>query len=134
MTGRVGRTAADAARGRGHGLRDRLGNRGQRHGPTRPASCYGGRPRKPSTVEFLATHVGLSPATLAALRPEGRRAPLTCLSHWRLSLAADLLVITDQTLATIAAKVGHANAFAISAAFKRVRGASPRNYRNRHAA
>jgi AraC-like DNA-binding protein len=60
--------------------------------------------------------------------------PLTYLTRWRLALAADLLVGTDQTLATIASRVGYANAFALSAAFKRVHGESPRQYRSRQAA
>jgi len=92
-------------------------------------------PEHPWTVESLAAHVGLSRAALArrfTLRMG--EPPLTCLTRWRLALAADLLVGTDQTLATIASRVGYANAFALSAAFKRVHGQSPREYRSRHAA
>jgi AraC-like DNA-binding protein len=87
---------------------------------------------QPWTVETLANHVGLSRAALARrfVRQVGEP-PLTYLTRWRLSLAADLLVGTDQTLAAIATKVGYANAFALSAAFKRVHGESPRDYRNR---
>ena len=87
------------------------------------------------TVESLATHVGLSRAALArrfTLRMG--EPPLTYLTRWRLALAADLLVGTDQTLATIASRVGYGNAFALSAAFKRVHGESPRDYRRHHAA
>ena len=58
--------------------------------------------------------------------------PLTYLTRWRLALTADLLVSTDNTLAAIASKVGYANAFALSTAFKRVQGESPRDYRSRH--
>jgi AraC-like DNA-binding protein len=43
-----------------------------------------------------------------------------------------MLVSTDKTLAAIAARVGYANAFALSAAFKRVHGESPRDYRDSH--
>src|SRR4051795_2745486 len=50
------------------------------------------KPRTAWTVEFLATHVGLSRAAIAALRPEGRRAPAHLPARWRLALAADLLV------------------------------------------
>jgi transcriptional regulator GlxA family with amidase domain len=63
-----------------------------------------------------------------------REPPLSYLTRWRLALAGDLLVSTDHTLAAIASKVGYANAFALSAAFKRVHGESPRDYRSRHAA
>ncbi|MFC4783968.1 cupin domain-containing protein [Nocardioides sp. MAHUQ-72] len=92
-------------------------------------------PEHPWTVESLAAHVGLSRAALArrfALRVG--EPPLTYLTRWRLALAADLLVGTDQTLATIASRVGYANAFALSAAFKRIHGESPRDYRRRHVA
>jgi AraC-like DNA-binding protein len=92
-------------------------------------------PEHPWTVGSLGAHVGFSRAALArrfALRMG--EPPLTYLTRWRLALAADLLVGTDQTLASIASRVGYANAFALSAAFKRVHGESPRKYRSRHAA
>jgi AraC-like DNA-binding protein len=92
-------------------------------------------PEHPWTVESLGAHVGLSRAALArrfTLRLG--EPPLTYLTRWRLALAADLLVGTDQTLAAIASRVGYANAFALSAAFKRVHGESPREYRSHHAA
>ena len=92
-------------------------------------------PERPWTVESLATHVGLSRAALARrFVVQMGEAPLTYLTRWRLALAADLLVSTGHTLAAIAAKVGYANPFALSAAFKRVHGESPRDYRRRHAA
>ncbi|HTE73413.1 MAG TPA: AraC family transcriptional regulator [Actinomycetes bacterium] len=91
-------------------------------------------PEHPWTVESLATHVGLSRAALARrFVVQMGEAPLTYLTRWRLALAADLLVSTGHTLAAIAAKVGYANPFALSAAFKRVHGESPRDYRRRHA-
>ena len=91
-------------------------------------------PEHPWSVESLATHVGLSRAALARrFVLQMGEPPLTYLTRWRLALAADLLVSTDHTLAAIAAKVGYANPFALSAAFKRVHGESPRDYRSRHA-
>ena len=72
--------------------------------------------------------------TRATLRLQMGEPPLTYLTRWRLALAADLLVSTDDTLAAIASKVGYANAFALSAAFKRVNGESPRDYRDSHTA
>ena len=93
------------------------------------------QPEHPWTVESLATRVGLSRAALARrFVVQMGEPPLTYLTRWRLALAADLLVSTDNTLAAIASKVGYANAFALSAAFKRVHGESPRDYRTRHAA
>lgn len=94
-------------------------------------------PEHPWTVAGLAAHVGLSRAALARrfTRQVGVP-PLAHLTAWRLALAADLLVGTDLTLAAIAARVGYAGPFALSAAFKRVHGVSPTRYRleNRSAA
>ena len=93
------------------------------------------QPEHPWTVESLATRVGLSRAALARrFVLQMGEPPLTYLTRWRLALAADLLVSTGHTLAAIALKVGYANAFALSTAFKRVHGESPRDYRSRHAA
>ena len=93
------------------------------------------QPEHPWTVESLATRVGLSRAAFARrFVLQMGEPPLTYLTRWRLALAADLLVSTDHTLAAIASKVGYANAFALSTAFKRVHGESPRAYRIRHAA
>jgi len=55
--------------------------------------------------------------------------PMAYLTEWRLSMAADLIAGGDRTLDTVAAQVGYGGAYALSAAFKRVRGISPRDYR-----
>ena len=55
------------------------------------------------------------------------------LTDWRLSLAADLLLEPDATIASVARQVGYATPFALSAAFKRERGISPRDHRRRQA-
>jgi len=44
-------------------------------------------------------------------------------------MAADLLCQADETVSTVAEKVGYSTPFAFSAAFKRVRGMSPQEYR-----
>jgi transcriptional regulator GlxA family with amidase domain len=54
---------------------------------------------------------------------------MTYLTHWRLDRAADLLRGTDATVESIAHQVGYANAFALTVAFKRVRGTTPRRHR-----
>lgn len=90
-------------------------------------------PERPWTVQSLARHAGLSRAALARrFTQQVGEPPLTHLTRWRLALAADLLAGTDLTLGTIAARVGYANAFALSAAFKRVHGTAPSRYRARH--
>jgi AraC-like DNA-binding protein len=56
--------------------------------------------------------------------------PLTYLTRWRMTLAADLLTERDgATIAEVARAVGYSDAFTFSAAFKRTRGVSPSRYR-----
>jgi AraC-like DNA-binding protein len=81
-------------------------------------------------VTELADRVGVSRASLArrftALVGE---APMSYLTGWRITLAADQLRATKDTVETIARRVGYANAFALSVAFKRVRGTTPTAHR-----
>jgi AraC-like DNA-binding protein len=51
------------------------------------------------------------------------------LTSWRLALAADLLREPEATLGAVARRVGYSTPFALSAAFKRVRGVSPQVFR-----
>ncbi|MEU3064471.1 AraC family transcriptional regulator [Streptomyces subrutilus] len=82
------------------------------------------------TVEELALKVGVSRAGLARRFTEVvGEPPVAYLTGWRLALAADLLREPDATVATVARKVGYGSAFALSTAFKRVRGVSPREFR-----
>ena len=55
--------------------------------------------------------------------------PMAFLTDWRLSLAADLLLEPDATIGSVAYEVGYATPYALSTAFKRVRGVSPRQHR-----
>ena len=83
----------------------------------------------------LAAACGVSRAAFARRFTEVvGEPPLSFLTGWRLALAADLLAGSDATLASVAARVGYANAFALSAAFKRVHGRSPAQYRRSAAA
>jgi AraC-like DNA-binding protein len=88
-------------------------------------------PRAPWTVESLAAAAGVSRAALArrfnALVGEP---PMTYLTSWRIALAADLLRDTDDTIESIARQTGYSNAFALSVAFKRLRGLSPTAFRH----
>ncbi|MET9919161.1 AraC family transcriptional regulator [Streptomyces sp. NPDC006435] len=87
------------------------------------------------TVESLARKVGVSRAGLARRFSEVvGEPPMTYLAGWRLALAADLLREPDATVATVARQVGYSSAFALSSAFKRVRGMSPQEYRTNGAA
>ncbi|GAA3562887.1 AraC family transcriptional regulator [Amycolatopsis ultiminotia] len=88
-------------------------------------------PAAPWTVALLAERSGVSRSTLAKRFAElTGEPPLTYLTRWRMTLAADLLVEReDTTIAEIARTVGYADPFGFSAAFKRVRGASPSEFR-----
>jgi len=87
-------------------------------------------PARPWTVALLAAETGLSRAALARRFTElVGEPPMTFLTGWRLALAADLLRGTDATLESVARQVGYGSAFALSTAFKRVRGVSPRDHR-----
>ncbi|AZM94109.1 AraC family transcriptional regulator [Streptomyces sp. W1SF4] len=82
------------------------------------------------TVEELARRAGVSRAALARRFTElVGEPPVAYLTGWRIALAADLLREPDATVATVARRVGYGSAFALSAAFKRVRGVSPQQFR-----
>jgi AraC-like DNA-binding protein len=83
-------------------------------------------------VAELASKVGISRAALARRFTElVGEPPMAYLTGWRLAVAADLLAEPDATVAAVARQVGYGSAFALSAAFKRVRGVSPQEYRAR---
>ncbi|GGS60738.1 hypothetical protein GCM10010270_34540 [Streptomyces violaceus] len=91
-----------------------------------------GRPAHPWTLPALAAKTGVSRANLARrFTALAGLPPMTYLRERRLALAAGLLREPDATLATVADRVGFANAFALSAAFKREHGVSPSEYRMR---
>ncbi|WP_406407633.1 AraC family transcriptional regulator [Streptomyces halstedii] len=88
-------------------------------------------PAHPWTVASLAARAGVSRAGLARRFTElVGEPPMAYLTGWRLALAADLLRESDDTVESVARAVGYGGSFAFSAAFKRVRGQSPQEYRN----
>ena len=87
-------------------------------------------PAHPWTVAGLAAETGVSRAALARRFSElVGEPPMTFLTDWRLSLAADLLLEPEATVGSVAYQVGYGSPFALSAAFKRVRGISPRQHK-----
>jgi AraC-like DNA-binding protein len=87
-------------------------------------------PAHPWTVATLATATHVSRAALARRFTElVGEPPMTFLAGWRMALAADLLRDTDATLEGVAHQVGYGSPFALSAAFKRLRGVSPEQHR-----
>jgi AraC-like DNA-binding protein len=87
-------------------------------------------PAHPWTVAELARETGMSRAALArrfhALVGEP---PMSFLTSWRIALAADLLLEPGATIGSVAEEVGYSSPFALSTAFKRVRGVSPQQHR-----
>ncbi|MEU7731676.1 AraC family transcriptional regulator [Streptomyces griseus] len=92
-------------------------------------------PAHPWTTAELAVRAGVSRTTLAKrfteLVGEG---PVAYLTAWRMTLAADLLTRPELTVAAVARRVGYADAFGFSTAFKRLRGESPSAFRRAAAA
>ncbi|MEY9907835.1 AraC-like DNA-binding protein [Catenulispora sp. MAP12-49] len=91
-------------------------------------------PAHPWTVAGLADAAHVSRAALARrFTAEVGEPPMAYLANWRLALSADLLRDPAATIASVAEQVGYGSAFALSAAFKRVRGISPKEHRERAA-
>jgi AraC-like DNA-binding protein len=87
-------------------------------------------PAHPWTLAELSREVGISRAALARrFHKLVGEPPMTFLAGWRIALAGDLLLEPGATLASVAHQVGYGSAFALSSAFKRVRGMSPQQYR-----
>lgn len=83
------------------------------------------------TVSSLADRTGVSRSTLAKRFADlVGEPPLTYLTRWRMTLASDLLIEQGSaTIAEVAGSVGYADPFGFSAAFKRVRGVNPSEFR-----
>jgi AraC-like DNA-binding protein len=87
-------------------------------------------PAHPWTLNHLSSKVGVSRAALARrFHDVVGQSPMAFLTEWRLALAADLLCEPDETLGTVAERVGYSSPYALSSAFKRVRGISPKEHR-----
>jgi AraC-like DNA-binding protein len=87
-------------------------------------------PSRAWTVASLAAAVSVSRATLARRFNElVGEPPMSFLAGWRIALAADLLCEPGATVGSVARQVGYGSPFALSTAFKRVRGISPQQHR-----
>ena len=87
-------------------------------------------PAEPWTVGTLARQTRVSRATLARRFADVvGQPPMEFLTQWRVTLAADLILDPAETVASVARAVGYSSPYALSAAFKRVRGVSPHQHR-----
>ncbi len=87
-------------------------------------------PAHPWTVAELAREAGVSRAALARHFNElVGEPPMAYLAGWRIALAADMLLEPGTTIGSVAAEVGYGSPYALSTAFKRLRGLSPREHR-----
>jgi AraC-like DNA-binding protein len=87
-------------------------------------------PAHPWTVASLARSAGVSRAALARRFTElVGEPPMAFLTGWRIALAADLLLEPGTTIGAVADRVGYGSPYALSTAFKRLRGVSPREHR-----
>ena len=87
-------------------------------------------PARPWTVAELAKAGGVSRAALARrFNDLVGEPPMSFLTGWRIALAADLLLEPGATVGSVAPQVGYGSPFALSTAFKRLRGVSPQQYR-----
>lgn len=88
------------------------------------------RPGDPWTLDGLAAAVGYSRAGLSRrFSAAVGQSPMGYLTQWRLSVAAERLVATDDSVESVGRLVGYANPYAFSTAFKRAHQLSPRAYR-----
>ena len=87
-------------------------------------------PSRPWTVAELARETGSSRAALARRFHElVGEPPMSFLTGWRIALAADLLREPGATIGSVAHQVGYGSPYALSTAFKRIRGVSPKQHR-----
>jgi AraC-like DNA-binding protein len=90
------------------------------------------RPESDWSLESLAEAAGLSRAAFARrFKRVTGDTPAHYLSRVRIQRAMDLLRATEDDLESIGERVGYRDPFVFSKAFKRLRGASPREFRKR---
>jgi AraC-like DNA-binding protein len=83
------------------------------------------------SIEMAAAEFGISTAYACRLfRRFGEQSPYRYLLRQRMSLAADLLTHERLQVRQAAARLGFADPYQFSRAFKRVAGVSPRDFRN----
>jgi transcriptional regulator GlxA family with amidase domain len=86
----------------------------------------------PLPIAAVARHVGCSQKTLETrMKAELDAAPQAVYQRLRLNLARKLVSETDQSVSEVAGRCGYENASAMTRAFKRAFGITPRDLRNK---
>jgi AraC-like DNA-binding protein len=87
------------------------------------------------TLQSLAERAGMSRTIFASrFKAVVGSTAIDYLGRWRMLLAADRLIHSDDAVATIALSLGYESESAFTKAFKRVMGSSPRQYGRSHSA
>jgi AraC-like DNA-binding protein len=81
------------------------------------------------TLQELAQHAGMSRSTFAQkFKEKVGESPMEYLTRWRMLLAGDRLINSNDSISSMARSLGYESESAFSTAFKRVMGCSPRQY------
>jgi AraC-like DNA-binding protein len=92
-----------------------------------------GNPAHRWTLQTLAERAGMSRTIFASkFKRMVGSSVMDYLARWRMLLAADRLIHTEDAVATIAESLGYESESAFTKAFKRVMGHSPRQYGRTH--
>lgn len=88
-------------------------------------------PKRRWSIEELAKIANISRSTLALrFKETAGVSPQFYITHWRMQLAAKLLRTERVTISVIAERLGYTSDSAFSHTFKKLMGATPRDYRN----
>ncbi len=81
------------------------------------------------SLSRLAAKANMSRAAFAkAFRERVGETPISYVTRWRMTLAAEMLIRGKSNLADVADKVGYTSEHAFNTAFRRIMGCSPRRY------
>jgi len=90
-------------------------------------------PAQRFTVQILAEHAGMSRTSFAVrFKATVGLSPMGYLTQWRMLLAANRLMKSGDAISVLGPSLGYDSESAFSAAFKKVMGSSPSEYRRRH--
>ena len=92
-------------------------------------SAIHAHPAHPWTLQTLAEQAAMSRSTFALkFKKTVGMSAIDYLTRWRILLASDRLVNSDDSISVIAFSFGYTSESAFSTAFKRLKGCSPRQY------